>query len=227
MSEAARREFGEGPLARIAAFVYTLLVVEVLFIVATAPSFILLMLLDRDASNIPLAAVLAIPLGPAASAALYGVYRRHSDLTDLRPAAAFWRGYRANLWGVLRLWVPWLAWLAVVAIILTNFAAAGIPLWWAVLLGIVALVSTLWYANALVISSLFTFRARDVARLAVYFLGHRPGATIGHACLLIVATGVTLVWSEAAVVPLAAIFALGLLATSRPMIAEIQERFAA
>jgi len=223
----ARREFGEGPLARVAASVYTLLVVEVLFVVTAAPSLILLMLLDRDTSNLPLAAACAVPLGPAASAALYAMHHRRADLTDLRPAAAFWRGYRANLAGTLRLWVPWLVWVTVAGVNLTHLAAAGIPIWWAALLVLVAVAVTLWGANALVIGSLFTFRARDVARLAAYFLGHRPGVTVANACLLIAALGVTLVWSEAAVVLLAVVFAAGLLATTRPMIAEIRERFAA
>lgn len=221
----ARREFGEGPLARVASFVYTLFVVEILFVLTIGPSLILLMLLDRDSSNLPLAALCAVPVGPAASAALYALHHRRSDLTDLRPAAAYWRGYRANAIGILRLWIPWLAWLTIVGVNLSHFAIAGIPGWWAGLLVLIGLVAALWCANALVISSLFTFRARDVARLAAYFLGHRPGVAVANACLLVVAAGVTLLWSEAALVPLAGVFALGLLGTARPMIAEIQERF--
>src|SRR5258705_8120945 len=64
---AAQRQFGEsvtssdvaglqGPLARAAAVVYTLPVVELLLLLTTAPGLILLILLDRDASNVPLAA---------------------------------------------------------------------------------------------------------------------------------------------------------------------------
>lgn len=222
-----RREFGEGPLARVVSFVYTVLVVEVLIVVSTLPALVLLMLLDRDVSNLPLAALFAIPLGPAASAALYTLHHRRSDLTDLKPTRAFWRGYRANLGPVLRLWLPWLAWMTIVAVILAHYQDAGIPAWWAGLLVLLSVAATLWGANALVICSLFAFRSRDVVRLAAYFLWRTPGVTLANACLLVVAAGVTLLWSEAAIVALASVLAIALLGSTRPMVADIQEHFAA
>ena len=51
-----------------------------------APGLVVLLLLDRDGSNVPLFAVCAVPLGPAVSAAVYALHRRHSDLADLRTA---------------------------------------------------------------------------------------------------------------------------------------------
>ena len=120
----SHRQFGEGPLARAAALVYTLLVVEVMLLVASVPGLAVLVLLDRDASNLPLVAACALPLGPALSAALYALRHRSRDLGDLRPAIAFWRGYRVNLGGALLVWVPWLAWMTVVAVNLTHLEAA-------------------------------------------------------------------------------------------------------
>jgi hypothetical protein len=229
MSEAvgARRQFGDGPLSRAAALIYTLLVVELLFLVTTGPGLVPLVLLDRDASNIPLVAACALPLGPAMSAALYALHHRHPDLTDLRPAAAFWRGYKANLSGVLRIWVPWLVWLTIVAVNLAYFAAADVPRWWAALLVLVAVAATLWGANALVITSLFAFRATDVARLGLYFLVRRWSVSLGHASLLIVAAAVTAFSSEAVLALLGSVFALALLRTCRPMITEIRAEFTA
>lgn len=229
MSDAAGagRRLGEGPLSRAAALVYTLLAVELLLVLTTAPSLVLLILLDRDASNVPLAAACALPLGPALSAALYALARQRLDLTDLRPAAAFWRGYKLNLSGVLRIWVPFLLVLTILGVNLTHLDAAGVPAWWAVLLGLLAAFTTLWAANALLITSLFAFRARDVARLAAYFLFRKAGVTLGTACLLIVAFGVTVVSSEAVLLLFASLFAAGLLLTGRPMTTEVEEKFTA
>ncbi|MFD2352612.1 hypothetical protein ACFSTC_30040 [Nonomuraea ferruginea] len=112
-----------------------------------------------------------------------------------------------------------------VGVNLAHFAAAGVPGWWAALLVAVAVAAALWAANALVIASLFRFRAVDVARLASYFLARCPGATLGNACLLVVAGGLTLLATELAPLALASAFAAGLLRNSRPMIAEIRERF--
>jgi hypothetical protein len=219
--------FGAGPLSRVSALVYTLIVVELMFQATTLPGLIGLVLLDRVASNVPLAAACLLPAGPALSAALYAVHRRRLDLTDLHPMAAFWRGYTANLRGVVKLWVPWLVWMTVIGSNLANFAAAGVPGWWAVLLLLIALVATLWIANALVITSLFTFRARDVARLAAYFLTRSPRATLGNAGLLVVTAVVTLVATEAAPALLVSVLASAVLLNSRSLIAEVRERFTA
>lgn len=223
----ARRQFGDGPLSHVAAFVYTVLVVELLFLLTTVPALVPLVLLDRDASNLPLFAACAVPLGPAISAAVYALHHRSRDLTELKPAAAFWRGYRINLVGVLWLWVPWLAWLTIIGVNLANFTAAGVPGWWAALLVLVAAGAALWVANALVITSLFAFRPVDVARLALYFLARAPGGTVGNACLAVVATGVVVYASEAVLLLLGSVFALALLRTSRPMVTVIREEFTA
>src|SRR4051794_27372508 len=104
--------WGTGLLARSAALVHTLLVVETGVLITAAPTVVVPVLLDRDPSNIPLYAAAAAPLGPALSAAVYALRHRGNDLTDLSPARAFRRGYRMNAKAVLLLWLPWLAWAA-------------------------------------------------------------------------------------------------------------------
>jgi hypothetical protein len=226
-SLAAQRRFGQGPLSRAAALIYSLLTIELLLLLASVPFLIPLLLLDRDPSNLPLAAICAIPLGPACSAALYAWQHRRDDLTDLKPAAAFWRGYRLNLRGVLRLWVPWLAWLTIMAVNVAHFEAAALPAWWLALLFAVAAAATLWMANALVIASLFAFRTRDVARLAVHFLLRAHLVTLGAAGLLVTAATVTAVASEAALALLGSVLLAALLRAGQPMIAQIRQTFTA
>ncbi|WP_377267967.1 hypothetical protein [Peterkaempfera sp. SMS 1(5)a] len=222
---ASRREFGEGPLARAAAVVYSLMTIELLLLATTAPCLLLLALLDRDASNVPLAAACALPVGPAWSAALYAWHHRSSDITDLRPAPAFRRGYRTNLTDTLKIWVPWLVGATLVGTTLTHLGAAGIPRWWAALLGLMAVVSALWVANALVITSLFSFRPADTARLAAYFLVRSVRATLGNLGLLAAAAAVTVAYSEAVPLLLASVLAAATLLNCRPMITEIREEF--
>lgn len=179
-----RGQVGDGPLSRAAAFVYTLLVVELLLLLTTLPGLVPLVLLGGDASNLPLVAICLVPVGPAVSAALYALRHQRPDPTDLRPAGLFWRAYRANLPGVLRVWVPTLLWLTVIAVNLANLGAATVPAGWAVPLVLVGVGVTLCGANALVVTSLFTFRTRDVARLALYFLVRTPSVPIGNVVLL-------------------------------------------
>lgn len=227
MSErAASRDFGTGPLARVSALVYTLLVTEGLFLLTAAPGLVLLLLLDRDASNLPLDALCLLPVGLAASAVLFALHRRQSDLADLSPAAAFWRGYRLNAMGVLRVFVPWLAGLTMVAMTLAH-RTDGVPGWWRVLLVVIAIAATLWLVNALVITSLFAFRTVDVARLAGYFLGRTPLVTIGNAGVLVAAAILTAYGTEALTALLCTAFSLIVLYNSRVMIEQVRTEFTA
>lgn len=229
MSEVAgsRRHFGNGPLSQGAALIYTLLVVELLVLLTSLPGLVPLVLLTADSSNIPLAAACALPLGPSISAALYALRRRSGDITDLHPAAAFWRGYRLNFLSSLKIWVPGLAWLAVIGLNLANFGAADVPGWWAALLIAIAIAVALWVGNALLITSLFTFRTVDIARLALLFLARTPAVTLGNACLVVLAALLTAATSEAVLILLGSVFVLVFLLTSRRMIAAIEEEFTA
>ncbi|MFC4109472.1 hypothetical protein ACFOX0_26515 [Micromonospora zhanjiangensis] len=219
------RQFGSGPLSRATARVYTLLVVEALLVLTTLPGAVPLLLLDRDASNLPLYALCALPVGPAVAAGLWTLRHQPLDLTDLRPAAVFWRGYRTNLVPVLRVWLPVLLLLTVEAVNLTHLAVAGVPDWWAVPLIVLAVVVTLGGVNALVITSLFAFRTRDVARLALYFLLRTPQVPLGSALLLLAAGTVTAVASEAVAALFGAVFVLALLRVAGPMIDAIGREF--
>lgn len=224
--DTARGQFGVGPLARAAALIYTLLVVEFGLLLTAAPGLVAL-LLRRDASNLPLAAACLIPAGPAMSAALYALHRRKLDLTDLHPAAAFWRGYRLNVRSSLGVFLPWLALLTMVAMTLTHRGASGIPGWWLLLLVVIAVAATVWLTIALVITSLFAFRVIDVARLAAYFLIRTPRVTLGNAGLLIAAGAVTAAATEAVPIVLASALGLLLLLNSGPMIDQVEADFTA
>jgi hypothetical protein len=225
VAPAGGRGFGTGPLARVSALVYTVLVTEGLLLLTSAPGLVPLLVLGGSASNLPLDAACLVPAGPAASAALFALWRRSGDLADLRPAAAFWRGYRLNVAGVLRLYLPWLAGMTMVALGLAHGGAAGVPGWWRVLLVVIAVTGTLWLANALVITSLFAFRGVDVARLAAYFLGTAPLVALGNAGVLVAGALVTAFGTEPVAMLLATVGCLALLMTSRPMIGQVEERF--
>ncbi|MFF8973045.1 hypothetical protein [Streptomyces sp. NPDC014995] len=227
MSAVRTADFGTGTLSRAAALVHTLLTVEALFLATAAPGLAGLLLLGPDPANLPLAALCLLPLGPAASAAVYALHHRSHDLTDLHPARVYRRGLRLNALPALKLWTPLLAWLTVIAFTLTHFAATELPGWWAVLLGVIGVACLLWGAHALVLTSLFAFRARDTARLAGYFLLRHGRATLAAASLLVLAGAMTALLTEALPALLAAPLLLSLLHAARPVIAETREDFTA
>ncbi|MBB2924830.1 DUF624 domain-containing protein [Cellulomonas cellasea] len=219
-------EIGSGVLARASATAYWYLVVEALLVLTAAPGLLALPLLARDASNVPLVALALVPLGPALSAGLFALraYRRDPDL---RPAGHFWRGYRLNWLDVLRFWVPFLAVLLVLATNLTHLGSVpGGPVL-APLLGLITLGLALWCAHMLVLVSLFSFRTRDAARLAAFFLARRPGVTLGAASLGVLATGTVLFASDWVLALLASVMVGLLLRNAGPMVADVEDRFTA
>ena len=85
----------------------------------------------------------------------------------------------------------------------------------------------LWGVNALVITSLFAFRVRDVARLAAYYLTRTPSVPAGALGLLAAAACVVALWSEAVLMLLVPLLGLALLQISRPMVADLRKEFVA
>lgn len=219
-------EIGAGPLARGASVVHWYLVVDVLLVLVAAPGLVATALLAPAASNAPLVVLAALPVGPALAAGLYAWQVADTD-RDLSPARHFARGLRRNTADALRLWVPALAVLAVVAANVTLNRSAGLP---RALVGVsllVALALVLWLGNATVIVARFSFRTRDTARLAVYYLFRRPGTALATASLLVVATGLLVLLGEWALLPTAGAFAWWLHRHSRALRADIEERFTA
>jgi hypothetical protein len=219
------RDFGSGPLSRISAFVYTLLVVELMLIVASLPGLVPLFFVVPDLTSIPLVAACAIPFGPALSAAVYALQHRSHELTGLRPMRQFWRGYRLNWRAVLPVWLIGLVWLSVIGITLANFWASGMPTWWAVLLGLIGLLAALWVSNAIVITSLFDFRTVDAIRLAWEMIPRRPVGTLGVLGVLLAAGVVAYATTEIVVGLLGSIFLLLLLGAAGPMIEYVTREY--
>ncbi|MFC8145776.1 hypothetical protein ACFUKV_29180 [Streptomyces paradoxus] len=227
MSTVRAADFGTGTLSRASALVHTLLTVEALLLLTASPGLAALLLLGPDPANLPLAALCLLPLGPALSAALYALHHRSRDLTELHPARAYLRGLRLNAVPALKLWTPLLVWLTVIAFTLTHFSATGLPGWWALLLAAIGAGCLLWGGHALVLTSLFAFRARDTARLAAYFLFRHGRATLAVASLLVLTAASAGLLTEALPALLAAPLLLSLLHGSRPVIAETRKDFTA
>ncbi|WP_216852917.1 hypothetical protein [Phytoactinopolyspora halotolerans] len=228
---ASDREFGDGPLARGAAAVYHALVLEFLLVLASSPGLVLLFSLVPDRSNIPLAALALVPLGPALSATVFA-WRAVLTKGGLEPARHFWRGYRLNALAVLRWWVPALAVLALLGIDVAYLDAVGALDGTAravlgLILVLLAVVVMIVAMHALVVTSLFELRTRDALRLALHHAGRFPLATLGLLSLALLALGVVALTSDWVLVLLGAVFALLLLHNAKPIITDIEENFTA
>lgn len=226
MSQARDRGFGSGVLARAAAFIYWHLVVGVLLCAGTLPTVVLLFFLDRSVGNVALVPLCAILLAPALSAGSYALRDRgRSD--ELVPARSFLRGLRLGWADALRAWSPPMIVIAIVAGGIVSLESAGLPAGYAGVLIAIGVIVLLWGTNALLIATFFSFRWRDTARLAVYYLGRRWIVTLGELALLIVAVALVLFTSEAVLWLLQVVWLAFLVVIARPLIADVTARFTA
>lgn len=217
-------EVGPGFLARGAALVYRYLVLEVLLIITMAPTAVMLVLLEQDASNLPLYALALVPVGPAVVAGL-GATAGWEREADLSPARPFWRAYRREVWPTLAWWVPTLAVAAVLGINLVNLAVVpGAALLRPLLIGLLAVLAA-WACAMAVLQARFAFRLGDAARVAGAAMVARFAFPLGVWLLLAALIAVVAVSSDAVGLLLAWAFVALLHLLARPFVSFVTERF--
>lgn len=228
MSTDRGRQSGDGALFRITKYVCWFTATEVLLVVAGLPLVLALLLLDRDSSNAILYAVAGLSAGPAVAATLHCM-RKMLREKDLDPARDFVRGYRLNVAVALRFWAPAVATATILLLNLGHLAgseAATAPALRAAIL-LVALIGALWLTNMLVISTSFTFRLRDLARLSVFYLGASLRITLGNLGCLFLAGALLVLASEWSLLLAGSVLA-GLVAlTTADLDAQVEARFTA
>lgn len=218
MSDRGRREFGQGPLYRISTAVYGLLATSACFLLACLP-FIAAVAFTR----LPVVITIAgFSIGPAWVAVLY-VVRAYVDNRDIEPVRLFWRGYRASWRQALLFFVPYFSLVMILGYDVVGVPGLAGPLRW--LLIVLGALGLLWGSTVLLIISCFSFRLRDVLRLAVYGLVRSPRWLFADAALLVVTGALVLAWSEAAAGVLAAPIALFAMLNSRGLRQRLHAEF--
>lgn len=200
-----------------------LLVVQAALLVTLLPTAMAFLFLERHPSNIVLYALFAIPVGPAIQAALYALRRGDSE-GHARPWSRYWEGFRLGWRQSLVIWLP-----AVVLACLTFINAAYGPsadvASALVIMGLILTgVAVVWSVAALTVISTFSFRTKDLPRVALFGMGSRPLSTIGVLATIFLAAVLVLLTFDAVLLLLASLFCYGLLMTVRPMHAVIREK---
>lgn len=221
---AVERDFTTGPLSRLAESVHRHAVLGLCLAIAGTPTLLASMFLGSATRGLAWIVIAQLPVAPALSAGLYAVRGWRRD-DDAGPAHLFWRGYRRNTVDVLRWWVPVLALLFVLATNALNPGAVSIGPSLQVVSLAAGAVILLWSGHALVTSSFFTFRTRDVVRIAIVEMFSQWRVTLVYLSLLIVAAGVMLAGTEVALLVLAWGMVSVLEHVSRPVRADVARRF--
>lgn len=221
---AAKRDVFATPWLRAMTALYGLLAATAAFLIATLPFAAAVFFAPMLAVGGPVLIVLAgFTIGPAWVAALYTM-RAYAAQHDIEPFRLFLRGYRLSWRQTSLFWAPYFTLVAVLAFDLTGGGIRG-PLFW--LLGALGFAALLWGSTLLVIVAFFSFRLRDVTRLAVYGLVRTPRWIVADAALLLAIGGLVYVGSEVAAAILVAPAALLTVYASRPLVRRMTEEFTA
>ena len=220
----AEASVGTGPLSQLAQAVYQHVALAACLVVGCAPTLVVLTVLTGTPANVPFLVLAQLPVAPVLSAGLYAVRGWRAD-PDQGPFALFWRGTRANAVDVLRWWGPVLLVAAVLAVDLwasDTVAAAHVLRPAAAVLGVLLV---LWSGQMLVVTTFFSFRTRDAARVAAVTLVSQWRVTLVHVSMLVVALGITATGSDVLLVLSAWAMVSMLEAVSRPVVADVTGRF--
>ncbi len=202
---------------------YWFLAIDVLLVLACAPTIVVWALLGGDPAGALWLGLSALPVLPALAASLYA-WRKRSEDPDLSPASHFLRGYRLNLRDSLAVGAPALAILTVLALNITYGGALGTASFSAAFLVIGALV-LLILVRALTIVSSFSFRLRDVLRLSVFTLLTKPLTTLALLSLGVLTVGLMHFVGEFALLIAASLLSYALWTSEQPVARLLRERF--
>jgi hypothetical protein len=88
-------------------------------------------------------------------------------------------------------------------------------------------IAVLWGSTVLLIIGCFSFRLRDVLRLAIYGLIRSPRWLVANVALMLVTGAIVFTWSEAAAGALVAPIALFTVLNSRGLFERLRAEFTA
>lgn len=221
---ASAADHADGPLTRVTTAIYRHLALGLCLAAACLPTLIVVTLFQPGPSSIAAFIVALLPVAPALSAGLYAV-RGWRTKPDQGPFALYVHGYRQNMWDVVKWWAPLVLAGAVlgVDIVFADAVPAGGAIRGTGL--VIAVALTLWSGHALVVSSFFSFRTRDVLRVAAVELFSGWRVTLGFVSLLIVAVAVVYLGTELALLLLAWAFVALYERISRPVVEDVTTRF--
>lgn len=212
-----------GLFIEITEAVYWFLVIDVMLVLASAPTIVLWTLIAQGAPNALLFAICALPLLPAISAALYSWRTRSTD-DELVPARRFLRGYRLNLRDSLTVGTPVLLVLGLLLFDIAHGSAAGTRALNAVFL-VVAVLALLVLTRALSIVSAFSFRPIDVFRLTAFTLLTKPLSTLALISLGVLTLGIIVVVGEFVLLVTISLLTFALWASEKPVSQLLTEKF--
>lgn len=217
-------EIGGGSLGRLSLSVHRYLVIGAALVIACLPTVAAAVLLPWEGLTLLLHAG-SFAFGALALSAAFTAWLKERAAVHPAPWSSFWRAWSKNAVDVVRALAPALVLVGIVGVSVGNLEAAGVGAAYGWLLLGIAAIASLLGVRVIVLASVYSFRTRDLWRLAVYTMFRVPRASVALLAMLICAVGLVLVTSEAILLALGGIAARLLLHHEQPVLDLVHDQF--
>lgn len=217
-------EEGRGVLGRITVEVYWVVMLTVLFGAACLPGAAVVLLMEPGRPALTLLLLAVLPVGPALAATVFA-WRHRDRSEDPTPWRCFVTGYRLSGLDALKVWAVACLALGVIGTGVLATAWGLAPTAHLVVLAVIGLVVLLSTVHALVITAVFSFRLRDVIRLAVFHSFRVPRVTLAVLALLIAAVALVVTVGDWVVLLAAGVWTRVLAHYEQPLVDRIRTEF--
>ncbi|KAB8130999.1 DUF624 domain-containing protein [Gracilibacillus oryzae] len=219
-------QFTQGGFYRFSNYVYWLMILNVLFIASNILFFIAFITLIPSVSNAIFYFIASIPTGPAIAALCHALSKLVRE-KEVAPVADFIHAYRNNFKDVLKVWLPILI-VAFILVIDIQYFNQNPTLFYQILNGIflvALLILSVFTFYALIITSHYQFRIRDVYRLSVYYIFMRFKITSGNICIVFLTLVLMFFTSDFIIFLLFSVIAWLLMANTQGIIEDVKLNF--
>lgn len=196
--------------------VWWFVMVQAGLLVTLMPTGVVFATVEREVSTVVLYVIAALPVGPALQAALYALRRPDASLHQ-HPWSRYWEGWRLGWRQSLVVWAPLVVLLGglQVATGLMDPDAVARPL---VIVGLIlAGAAGVIAVGTLTAIAAFSFRTRDVPRVALFGMGSKPFGTVGLIGVVFIAVALVALGLEAVLLLVMVLICHALLVITAPM----------
>lgn len=185
-------------------------------LVTLLPSGVVFAAVDRNLATVALYVVAALPVGPALQAGMYAL-RRPEAATRQHPWSRYWEGWRLGWRQSLVAWAPVVLLvggvLAASAVMDDDAIARPLVTTGLIMGGVAGVVAV----GMLTVIATYSFRTRDVPRVALFGLGSKPFSTAGLIGVVFVIVALVVLGLEAVLMLIMVLICHALLVISRPI----------
>ncbi|MGP4041434.1 YesL family protein [Gracilibacillus sp. D59] len=219
-------DYNQGGFYRFSNYVYWLLILNFLFVITNILLFAAFILLIPSISNAILYYIAIIPSGPAFAALLHSlsVLARNNEVA---PVEEFFKAYKTNFWDVLKVWLPIITGFFILIIDIQYFNQNPTVLY-QILNGIflvILFVMVIFAFYALVITTHYKFRLRDIYRLSLYYFFTWIKRTTGNMGILFLTIVLMFFTSDFIILFISSLVAWLLILNTKPIIQDIKTSF--